>query len=111
METEIWPNLVHACGRRGIPLVVANARLSERSLRAYAPIHRLVAQALGNVGHIAAQSHADARRYRALGADPSRVSIAGNLKFDMPVPHSMVMSSYFTPSMSFMTGSRMSKRS
>jgi len=86
METEIWPNLFHACGRRDIPLVIANARLSERSLRAYAPIHRLVAQALSNVGYIAAQSHADARRYRTLGAAPSRVSIAGNLKFDMPIP-------------------------
>ena len=86
METEIWPNLFHACGRRGIPLVIANARLSERSLRAYAPIHRLVAEALGNVDHIAAQSHADARRYRTLGADVAKVSIAGNLKFDMPIP-------------------------
>jgi len=86
METEIWPNLFHACGRRDIPLVIANARLSERSLRAYAPIHKLVAQALSNVGYIAAQSHADARRYRTLGAAPSRVSIAGNLKFDMPIP-------------------------
>lgn len=86
METEIWPNLFHACGRRGIPLVIANARLSERSLRAYSPIHRLVEQALGNVDHIAAQSHADARRYRTLGADPARLSIAGNLKFDMPIP-------------------------
>ncbi|MGN6313024.1 MAG: lipid IV(A) 3-deoxy-D-manno-octulosonic acid transferase [Rhodanobacteraceae bacterium] len=86
METEIWPNLFHACGRRGIPLVIANARLSERSLRAYSPIYRLVAQALSNVDHIAAQSHADARRYRTLGADPARLSIAGNLKFDMPIP-------------------------
>lgn len=86
METEIWPNLFHSCGERRIPLMIANARLSERSLRAYAPVHRLVASALRNVGHIAAQSHADARRYRTLGADPARVSIAGNLKFDMPMP-------------------------
>ena len=86
METEIWPNLFHSCGERGIPVVIANARLSERSLRAYAPIRSLVAQALGNVSHVAAQSHADARRYRALGADPARVSVAGNLKFDMPIP-------------------------
>ncbi len=87
METEIWPNLFHLCGVRGIPLVIANARLSERSLRAYAPIRPLVKKALGNVGHVAAQSHADARRYRALGADPACVSVAGNLKFDMPLPH------------------------
>jgi len=86
METEIWPNLFHICGERDIPIVIANARLSERSLRAYAPIRPLVTQALGNVGHVAAQSHADARRYRALGADPARVSVAGNLKFDMPIP-------------------------
>ena len=86
METEIWPNLFHICGERGIPLIIANARLSERSLRAYAPIRPLVKQALANVSHVAAQSHADARRYRMLGADPARVSVAGNLKFDMPIP-------------------------
>lgn len=86
METEIWPNLFHICGERGVPLVIANARLSERSLRAYAPIRPLVKRALANVSHVAAQSHADARRYRMLGADPARVSVAGNLKFDMPIP-------------------------
>ena len=86
METEIWPNLFHLCGRRGIPLAVVNARLSERSLRGYRPIRALVSQALANVALIAAQSHADARRYRALGADPARVHVAGNLKYDMPLP-------------------------
>ncbi|TAN04670.1 MAG: 3-deoxy-D-manno-octulosonic acid transferase [Rhodanobacteraceae bacterium] len=86
METEIWPNLFHQCGRRGIPLAVVNARLSERSLRGYRPIRALVRQALGNVTLIAAQSHADARRYRALGAESTRVQVAGNLKYDMPLP-------------------------
>lgn len=86
METEIWPNLFHQCGRRGIPLAVVNARLSERSLRGYAPIHALVRQALANVSLVAAQSHADARRYRALGAIPERVHVSGNLKYDMPMP-------------------------
>jgi len=86
METEIWPNLFHQCGRRGIPLAVVNARLSERSLRGYRPIRALVSQALGNVALVAAQSHADARRYRALGADPARVQVSGNLKYDMPLP-------------------------
>jgi 3-deoxy-D-manno-octulosonic-acid transferase len=86
METEIWPNLFYQCGRRGIPLAVVNARLSERSLRGYQPIHALVKQALTNVSLIAAQSHADARRYRALGAEPSRVQVSGNLKYDMPLP-------------------------
>ncbi|HEU4856808.1 MAG TPA: lipid IV(A) 3-deoxy-D-manno-octulosonic acid transferase [Rhodanobacteraceae bacterium] len=86
METEIWPNLFHQCGRRGIPLAVVNARLSERSLRGYRPIRALVSQALANVALIAAQSHADARRYRALGADPARVQVSGNLKYDMSLP-------------------------
>ncbi|MGH8184021.1 MAG: lipid IV(A) 3-deoxy-D-manno-octulosonic acid transferase [Rhodanobacteraceae bacterium] len=86
METEIWPNLFHQCGRRGIPLAVVNARLSERSLRGYRPIRTLVGQALTNVTLIAAQSHADARRYHALGAASARVQVAGNLKYDMPLP-------------------------
>ena len=86
METEIWPNLFHQCGRRGIPLAIVNARLSERSLRGYRPILPLVRQALANVSLITAQSQADARRYHALGADPSRVRVCGNLKYDMPLP-------------------------
>lgn len=86
METEIWPNLFHQCGQRGIPLAVVNARLSERSLRRYRPIRALVREALANVALVAAQSHADARRYRALGAEPSRVQVSGNLKYDIPLP-------------------------
>jgi 3-deoxy-D-manno-octulosonic-acid transferase len=86
METEIWPNLFHQCGRRGIPLAIVNARLSERSLRGYRPIRLLVRQALGHVALVAAQSHADARRYRVLGAPAERVQVSGNLKYDMPLP-------------------------
>lgn len=86
METEIWPNLFHQCGQRGIPMAVVNARLSERSLRGYRPIRALVRQALANVALVAAQSHADARRYRVLGARPGCVHVSGNLKYDMPLP-------------------------
>lgn len=85
METEIWPNLFHQCGRRGIPLAVVNARLSERSLRGYRPIRALVREALANVALVAAQSHADARRYRALGAGAECVHVSGNLKYDTPL--------------------------
>lgn len=85
LETEIWPNLFHHCGRRAIPLAVVNARLSQRSLRGYRPIRPLVQQALANVALIAAQSHADAHRYRLLGADPVRVHVSGNLKYDTPL--------------------------
>jgi 3-deoxy-D-manno-octulosonic-acid transferase len=86
METEIWPNLFHQCGRRGIPVAVVNARLSERSLRGYRPIRPLVRRTLGNVALIAAQSPADADRYLALGARAESVQVSGNLKFDTPLP-------------------------
>jgi len=87
VETEIWPNLYFACRNRGIPLMIVNARLSERSLRGYKPMGRLVARALGCVSQIAAQSRTDAARYRELGADPEKIVVTGNLKFDMPVPY------------------------
>jgi 3-deoxy-D-manno-octulosonic-acid transferase len=86
VETEIWPNLYFGCRRRGIPLLIANARLSERSLRGYAPLKSLVRAALRCVSHIAAQSRTDAARYRLLGAEPTQLSVVGNLKFDMPLP-------------------------
>jgi 3-deoxy-D-manno-octulosonic-acid transferase len=87
VETEIWPNLYFACRNRGIPLMIVNARLSERSLRGYKPMGSLVARALGCVSQIAAQSRTDATRYRELGADPEKIVVTGNLKFDMPVPY------------------------
>lgn len=86
METEIWPNLFEELKARGVPLVIANARLSERSLRGYRPIARLVRGALSGVGVIAAQSDADALRYRKLGAPESAIQVTGNLKYDLPLP-------------------------
>ncbi|MFC5743068.1 lipid IV(A) 3-deoxy-D-manno-octulosonic acid transferase [Dyella tabacisoli] len=85
VETEIWPNLYFACRRRGIPLMIVNARLSERSLRGYRPMGGLVRSALSCVCLIAAQSRTDAARYRLLGADPATILVSGNMKFDMPV--------------------------
>jgi 3-deoxy-D-manno-octulosonic-acid transferase len=85
VETEIWPNLYFACRRRGIPLMIVNARLSERSLRGYKPMGGLVRSALSCVCLIAAQSRTDAARYHLLGADPSTILVSGNMKFDMPV--------------------------
>ncbi|HET7267945.1 MAG TPA: lipid IV(A) 3-deoxy-D-manno-octulosonic acid transferase [Oleiagrimonas sp.] len=85
VETEIWPNLYAVCRQRGVPLMIANARLSKRSLRGYAPVQSLLKTALGCVGHVAAQSRLDAARYRLLGAQNTCVSVVGNLKFDMPL--------------------------
>lgn len=84
IETELWPHLYRALARRGIPLIVANARLSARSLKGYARVRSFAAEVLADATHIAAQSDMDAQRFRTLGA--SRVSVMGNLKFDLTLP-------------------------
>lgn len=86
METEIWPNLFMNCAERGIAIVVANARLSEKSLRGYWPIQPLARRAIQCASFVAAQSEADYQRLRKLGAAEPRLAIVGNLKFDMTIP-------------------------
>ncbi|HJY76581.1 MAG TPA: lipid IV(A) 3-deoxy-D-manno-octulosonic acid transferase [Burkholderiales bacterium] len=80
METEVWPNLIGACAAAGIPLVLANARMSEKSARGYARLSRLTRPAFSALTAVGAQSSADAERLRSLGA--ARVQVSGNLKFD-----------------------------
>jgi 3-deoxy-D-manno-octulosonic-acid transferase len=80
METEVWPNLIHACAAGGIPLVLANARMSEKSARGYARLSSLTRPAFAALTAVCAQSAADAERLRLLGA--VRVQVSGNLKFD-----------------------------
>ena len=86
METEIWPNLFMTCAERGIAIVIANARLSQKSLRGYWPIQPLARRAVRCASFVAAQSASDYERLRQLGADESRLAVVGNLKFDMAVP-------------------------
>jgi 3-deoxy-D-manno-octulosonic-acid transferase len=81
METEIWPNLLAACTTYGVPVVLANARMSEKSARGYRRWRSLMAPAIRNLAAVCAQSEADAARLRALGAP--RVEVTGNLKFDV----------------------------
>jgi len=80
METEVWPNLIHACAAGGIPLVLANARMSEKSARGYARLSSLTRPAFAALSAVCAQSATDAERLRSLGA--VRVQVSGNLKFD-----------------------------
>jgi 3-deoxy-D-manno-octulosonic-acid transferase len=82
METELWPNLLHECGRRGVPVLFASARLAARSVPRYRRFGTLFSAGLRNAW-VAAQSSADADRFIALGADPARTRVVGNLKFDM----------------------------
>lgn len=80
METELWPNLLAACAEFGVPVLLANARLSEKSAAGYRRLGALARPALGSLALACAQSEDDAARLRALGA--RRVAVAGNLKFD-----------------------------
>jgi 3-deoxy-D-manno-octulosonic-acid transferase len=84
METEIWPNWYAICKQKNISVIIANARLSERSQKGYQRIGKLTKQALNNTEVILAQTQEDADRYIELGA--KNVKILGNIKFDMPVP-------------------------
>jgi 3-deoxy-D-manno-octulosonic-acid transferase len=85
METEIWPNLYAECGRQRIPLLVINARLSEKSARGYRKIPSLIHPALANVNLIAAQTADDAERFVGIGAKPESVKVMGNMKFDIEI--------------------------
>jgi 3-deoxy-D-manno-octulosonic-acid transferase len=84
METELWPNLIHACHRRNLPLLLVNARLSERSAARYARLPTLTREALRSLAAIAAQGADDARRLTELGA--AKVETLGNMKFDVEPP-------------------------
>lgn len=85
METELWPNHIHQCARRGIPTVLANARLSEKSTRGYARFAGLTRPMLAEMSWIAAQTEAEAERFRQLGARPECVSVTGSIKFDLTI--------------------------
>lgn len=85
METELWPNHIHQCAKRGVPVVLANARLSERSARGYARFARLTAPMLAELSLVAVQTEAEAERFRQLGARPGCVEVTGSIKFDLSV--------------------------
>ena len=81
METEVWPNLIAACAALRVPLVLANARMSEKSAGGYERWHALFSPAFASLAAVCAQSEPDAVRIRGLGAQ--RVHVSGNLKFDV----------------------------
>ena len=80
METEIWPNLLAACVNQGVPVLLANARLSEKSALGYRRWRALTRPVFASLTAVCAQSEGDAQRLRALGV--RRVEVAGNLKFE-----------------------------
>lgn len=85
METELWPNFITALNRRKIPLVIANARLSEKSAAGYAKVRGFARSILQRITLLAAQNEEDGERFIALGLKRSQLSVTGSLKFDISV--------------------------
>jgi 3-deoxy-D-manno-octulosonic-acid transferase len=88
-ETELWPNLYRECRRRRVPLVLASARISERSLSRYRHLGALFRDAVSGAALVAAQGEGDAARFRALGASAGNTHVTGNLKFDFELPEGL----------------------
>lgn len=86
METEIWPNMVCQTAARGIPLVLANARLSARSARGYGRLAGLSRAVFARFSQVVAQSVADGDRFVALGLPTSKLTVSGSIKFDLDIP-------------------------
>lgn len=86
METEIWPNFVRAAQLQGIPVILVNGRISDRSLPRYHMVRRIFKPVFAGVTSFCMQTAQDARRIRLLGAAPEQIMVSGNLKFDMPEP-------------------------
>lgn len=86
LETELWPNLFAACHKRHIPIVIANGCLSEKSLNGYKKIASLTKEMLDAVSIVAAQGQIDVDRFISLGLSKEKISVAGNLKFNLDIP-------------------------
>jgi 3-deoxy-D-manno-octulosonic-acid transferase len=85
METELWPNLYRECERRGVPMVLASARLSAKSVARYRRLGSLARGIFSATSLIAAQTPVDAERFVAIGAPRDRTCVAGNIKFDLDI--------------------------
>ena len=82
VETELWPSWIAACDRAGVPIVLVSGRISDRSFPRYRRLGSLLRRTLQRIDAIGARSAEDAERFVALGADPRRVSVTGDLKLD-----------------------------
>jgi 3-deoxy-D-manno-octulosonic-acid transferase len=89
METEIWPNAYFEASRQGIPILLANARISDRTFKAYRRLQGLTRPALAQVRRIGAQTKTDAMRFEAIGAGSHQVEVTGNLKFDLSLAENL----------------------
>jgi 3-deoxy-D-manno-octulosonic-acid transferase len=81
-EVELWPNLIHACWKRDIPVMVVNARMTDRSARRYKKIGKLFNPMLAKLYHICAQGQRDFTNYAWLGVPDEKLTLTNNIKFD-----------------------------
>lgn len=86
METELWPNMLANCHKKHIPTILTNARLSQKSANGYAKIRWVMRKMLTHISWINAQTDADAQRFIGLGISKEKITVTGNLKYDMPRP-------------------------
>ncbi len=86
VESDIWPGFMAAAQAHGVPVVLVNARLSERSLKGYRRLRPVARPMLRAMAHICCQSTVDADRFAALGVSPKRISVTGSIKFDQATP-------------------------
>ena len=84
VETEIWPNFLRELRRQAIPAILVNGRISPRSFRGYRRLRPFMCRVLPAITSFSMQSKLDAERIIAIGAEPSRVHITGNIKYDLP---------------------------
>lgn len=85
METELWPNMITTLNKQGVPLIIANARLSERSAKGYKKLGKMTQSLMQKITLIAAQNVEDGERFLSLGLKPEQLVITGSLKFDISV--------------------------
>lgn len=90
LETELWPNLLSICRKQKIPVILANARLSERSCKRYRLVSNLTKKMLSTYHTVAAQGVLDGERYLQLGLDPKKLVVTGNIKFDLNIPNELI---------------------
>jgi 3-deoxy-D-manno-octulosonic-acid transferase len=89
METEVWPNWIDALNEKNIPVVLVNARLSQKSYRGYQKWQCFFASIWQKFSLIAAQAETDAKRYQHLGVDPKKITAVGNLKYNLLLPNDL----------------------
>jgi len=90
METEIWPNLIFEANKKQIPVLLINARMSEKSANSYRYISKLIRLMLQKFTHICVQNKNDMQRFVTLGADENRLTITGNIKFDLNINNELL---------------------